>query len=117
MKSVNRARSAKPVSCASLWMPKLNRKPKKPATAIPHALNAPLAHPAEDGSQAHRVKSGNRVLLVQKPLRLKTKHCLTMSNCKMTSKTAPMANVHVAAHVASVVAATAANVKAMPMAT
>ena len=95
----------------------LNRKPKKPATAIPHAQNAPLAHLAKNVNHAHRVKSVNRVLLLQKPLRLKTKHCLTMSNCKMTSKTAPMANAHVAAHVASVVAATAANVKAMPMAT
>ena len=82
------------------------------------AKNARLVHRVKSVNPVRHVKSASRALpLPQKLLQLTKKHCLLMSNCWMTSRMAPKANVHVVAHAVSVVVVTVASVKAMPMAT
>ena len=83
-----------------------------------HVPSVQPVHRVKNVNHEHPVKSASHVRLQQpKQRQLKKKHCRTTSNCWMTNKTAPMASVHVAVHAASVVAATVANVKAMPTAT
>jgi hypothetical protein len=118
VKNVNHVPNAKPANCASLWTPKLNRSLKKQITARHRAQNVQPAHRVKNVNHALRVKNVSLVkLLPQKLQQPMKKHCLTMSNCWMTSKTVTMASVHVAAHAVNAVAATVASVKAMPTAT
>ena len=125
MKNVHRAllvktanHVAKPVksvfaNCASLWtlllsLRQQSRPPKKNAQPVPRVKNVNHVLRAKN---VHHAKSSRLPLLKTK------KYCPAKQTPRTSRRRTPKAIAHVVAHAVSVVAATVANVNAMPMAT
>ena len=115
VKTANHVANVKSVfaNCASLWtlflslrqqqwLPKKNVQPVHRVKNVNHVLRAKNVHHAK-----YR----------QLPLLKTKKHCPAKHRPWKSRRKTPKAIVHAAAHVVSVVAATVANVNAMPMAT